>query len=198
MKRFVVLLVALILCASLLALPAFAASSVEVPLIWQMNSFWMAASGYGILDYGSYNITILDSEGNLIGYSVEPFILESYPISFDSLMFRSSLESDYEAGVVRLSVPKNGVTGAMSPVTFNGIPADFCISSSGEGVYAFFELIPDNSSDMSAIVSSDVLPDVISRLFQLITDNPLLSALCAASLILVCIPLFVDLKKSAR
>ena len=44
----------------------------------------------------------------------------------------------------------------------------------------------------------DVLPDVISHLFQLITDNPLLSALCAASLILVCIPLFVDLKKSAR
>ena len=201
MKRIFFLLVALILCVSVLAVPAFAAEPDEyifevfepVSLysdyeFFPIGSSYTSAACEHRLPEGSYDVYVFDdNEQRLFCGSVT--VDYSYLHEVEDVTFPYSLSLvDLDGSTYELYIfDVYDVFG----VTMLGLVTE----GTSIKIMTTVKFVP---SEDAFDVPFALISDLMQRLFQLITDNPLLSALCAASLILVCIPLFVDLKKSAR
>ncbi|MBQ7001999.1 MAG: hypothetical protein IJN67_13340 [Oscillospiraceae bacterium] len=189
MKRFIVLLVVLTLCASLLVVPALAA---ETSYSFTFSALEHDTYFSGHIPDGKYILQIWEEDVPLLpsDYFVD-FVWDSFDEFGGSFSYyfddHYALRFEHCDGEIYIYFYTDG-----------DLNNHVCFELDTTVILTPYVPPASGSADISGIVSSDVLPDVLSRLFQLITDNPLLSSFCAASLILVCIPLFSDLKKASR
>ena len=184
MKRILLFFLCFLLVIPCLAFSAFA-SEDYIP--YDQTVFQTLPDGYYTIKFSF--------DGREYGIS-EPFYFsfnENEETTYVLYPSEDSIFTYIEFTHMELNIYSDG-----SVVLYAFLNEDFC--ALGDIVYiAPVSSSSDSSSSISPI--SESLPHVftaVENVFQLITDNPLLSAFCAASLILVCIPLFSDLKKTSK
>lgn len=196
MKRILPLFLVVLLLTSVICMTAFAGSSYEFPL-GDDNMFIVPDS----VPSGQYYIKIYSSDySTLFGYSVVPVHFEIGSQFYTSLPVGDFIYYDFTSSdyyVAPYETNFYAVNDGLS-VTFSWCPpdGDKCIVLPAEGTVLVLDDVL--ASGFSNIVSFDTMSSIFSVLFDLVIGNPLLSALCASSLILVCIPIYTHAKKSVR
>lgn len=211
MKRVLCLLL-LALTVPVLLIPASAAEEYvfewvnpEVMLLGDAFSFGAFEDMFlmfdGLLPEGTYRVDFYNdsAEFDLSCFLSEAVCLEYSDYDGQLGCFIScviSFQSDAESFVLPLSMfvvvdEADNMTG----VQFYNPETSQVIDLAAEFDYMVFTPVATMDVIMNGFASLNTTTDSI---FQLITENALLASFAAAGLIIVCVPIFIALKKSAR
>ena len=198
MKRILPLLLVVLLLTSVFSVTVSAESS------------YILTGEYGrfvsdtVIPSGYYRLKLYDSTSDfLVGYAVDPVCFSDDAISAyipSGNLYFWGAELGYCPMIYSVKAYSDDIS---EPMSFS-----FCYDDengygecfAADGFYLVLEPVADDvlASGFSNIVSFDTMSSIFSVLFDLVIGNPLLSALCASSLILVCIPIYTRTKSSLR